>query len=160
MRNLWAPWRMKYILEEKPEGCIFCDKPKENKDKKNYILFRGKTCFVMLNTFPYNNGHLMVAPFKHSADLETLKKEELLELVQTLKKSLKLLNKALSPDGFNIGINLGKVAGAGVEDHIHIHVVPRWAGDTNFMPVISETKVISESLDKTYENLTRALKEL
>lgn len=144
---------MKYILSQKSEGCIFCEKPRENKDKENYILFRGEHGFVILNAFPYNNGHLMIAPYRHVPNLEELSDEELLSLTSLLKSSIRLLRKELKPDGFNIGMNIGKVAGAGIDDHVHLHVVPRWIGDVNFMPVISETKVISEYLDMTYEKL-------
>lgn len=119
---------MEYILSEKPEGCIFCDKPKENRDKENYILYRGETCFSMLNIYPYNNGHLMVVPFRHVLGLDGLTDNELTELIQLVRRSMNVQRKALNPDGFNVGMNVGKVAGAGVKDHIHIHVVPRWGG--------------------------------
>jgi len=147
---------MEYILCEKPEGCIFCTKPKENKDRENYILRRAKTCFIMMNLFPYNNGHLMIAPYRHLPDLEGLEESELMELMMMVKESLQATDKAIHPEGFNVGMNIGKIAGAGVEDHVHIHVVPRWGADTNFMPVISETKVICEHLDATYEKLRAA----
>ncbi|MEW6189037.1 MAG: HIT domain-containing protein [Actinomycetota bacterium] len=149
---------MKYIMSEKAKGCIFCDKPKENKDKENYILHRAKTCFIMLNIYPYNSGHLMIASYKHVPDLQGLEDHELSELMLVTRKSIQILTKAIKPDGFNIGINLGRMVGAGVEDHIHIHVVPRWNGDTNFMPTIGDTKVIPELLDATYEKLKQALK--
>jgi ATP adenylyltransferase len=156
MKILWAPWRIKYILGKK-EGCIFCDKVKENKDKENYVLLRGKNGFVMLNTFPYNNGHLMVAPYKHVPDLEGLEENELGELMGLVKTCTQILKKALKPEGFNIGINLGKVAGAGVEGHIHIHIVPRWGADTSFISTVGDTKIIPESLDDTYKKLLAAL---
>lgn len=156
MKILWAPWRIKYILGKK-EGCIFCDKVKENKDKENYVLLRGKNAFVMLNTFPYNNGHLIVAPYKHVPDLEGLEKDELSELMELVKTCTQILKKALKPEGFNVGINLGKVAGAGVEGHIHIHIVPRWGGDTSFISAVGNTKIIPESLDDTYNKLLAAL---
>lgn len=156
MKILWAPWRIKYILGKK-EGCIFCDKMKENKDKENYVLLRGKNGFVMLNTFPYNNGHLMVAPYKHVPDLEGLEKDVLGELMGLVKTCTQILKKALKPEGFNIGINLGKVAGAGVEGHIHIHIVPRWGADTSFISTVGDTKIIPESLDDTYKKLLAAL---
>ena len=156
MKILWAPWRIKYILGKK-EGCIFCDKVKENKDKENYVLLRGKNGFVMLNTFPYNNGHLMVAPYKHVPDLDSLEKDVLGELMGLVKTCTQILKKALKPEGFNIGINLGKVAGAGVEGHIHIHIVPRWGGDTSFISTVGDTKIIPESLDDTYKKLLAAL---
>jgi len=156
MKILWAPWRIKYILGKK-EGCIFCDKMKENKDRENYILLRGKTGFVMLNTFPYNNGHLMVASYKHVPDFDGLDEGELGELIGLVKTCTQILNKTLKPEGFNIGINLGKVAGAGVEGHIHIHIVPRWEGDTSFISTVGDTKIIPESLEDTYGKLLSAL---
>lgn len=158
MKQIWAPWRMKYILNSnKIKGCIFCKKIKEKKDKKNYILYRGKSCFIIMNLFPYNSGHLMIAPYKHTAKFEDLEDEELLEFMHLIKKSLKILKKTLSPEGFNLGINLGKIAGAGIDEHLHLHIVPRWSGDTNFMPVISSTKIISEQLDETYKKLKREI---
>ncbi len=156
MKILWAPWRIKYILGKR-EGCIFCDKVKENKDKENYVLLRGKNGFVMLNTFPYNNGHLMVAPYKHVPDLDSLEKDVLGELMGLVKTCTQILKKALKPEGFNIGINLGKVAGAGVEGHVHIHIVPRWGADTSFISTVGDTKIIPESLDDTYKKLLAAL---
>ena len=156
MKILWAPWRIKYILGKK-EGCIFCNKIEENKDKENYVLLRGKTAFAMLNTFPYNNGHLMVAPYKHVPDFDDLDESELGELMRLVKKCTQVLKKALKPQGFNIGANVGKAAGAGVEGHIHIHVVPRWGGDTNFIYTVGETKIIPETLDDTFNKLLSAL---
>lgn len=150
MKILWAPWRIKFIKSKKQKGCIFCKKIKEKDDKKNYIVYRGKFCFVILNIYPYNNGHLMVVPYRHISDISKLRKEEEIELFETIKKMVKILKKTHKIQGCNIGINLGKVSGAGIEKHLHIHIVPRWLGDTNFMPIISETKVISESLEKTY----------
>jgi len=153
MKHLWAPWRMDYILEKDSEGCILCKKVAENSDRKNLVLHRGCYCFIIMNKFPYNNGHLMIAPFRHVGSFEELKKREILELMNLLKESLLNLKKALNPDGFNVGMNLGKVAGAGIEDHIHIHVVPRWNGDTNFMPILASTKVMPDYLENTYELL-------
>jgi len=157
MQRLWAPWRIEYIMGEKNRECIFCQKSKEHKDEENYILLRGKKCIVMLNIFPYNNGHLMIAPYRHIGSIEQLNKEESEELMSALTQMVKLLKRVLHPAGFNIGMNLGKVAGAGIAGHLHIHVVPRWRGDSNFMPVISETKVISEALQKTYQKLKEGL---
>ncbi|MEN3044012.1 MAG: HIT domain-containing protein [Candidatus Hydrothermales bacterium] len=154
MKKLWAPWRINYIKTiETEKGCIFCSKPKENNDKKNLILKRGKKSFVILNKFPYNSGHLMIAPFRHIGSIENLKDEEVSEMMKFLKLSIKVLKKKLKPHGFNIGINIGKVAGAGYPGHVHIHIVPRWSGDTNFMPIIGDTKVIPEEIDKTFEYL-------
>jgi len=161
MKRLWAPWRMKYIEQaDKTEGCIFCTLPAENKDEEKLILHRGKTAFIMMNSFPYNNGHLMVAPFKHTADMQDLEDEELLEIQRLLRYAIRLLTETMHPDGFNIGVNLGLTAGAGVADHIHWHIVPRWNGDTNFMPVVADTKVLPDSLQSTYKKLKKKIEEL
>ena len=153
MEYMWAPWRIKYIQMGKAKGCILCDKPKENNDAPNYILFRGEKKFIMLNNYPYNPGHLMIAPYRHVATMEELTKEELHEHFEIVSRSLKVLRQVFSPGGFNIGINMGKVAGAGLEEHVHTHVVPRWQGDTNFMPVLSDVRVMPEALAETYEKL-------
>lgn len=160
MEQIFAPWRIKYIKSEKHEGCIFCDFPKENKDKEHLILFRGKHCFVIMNTYPYNPGHVMVAPYRHVPSLEDLTDEELLDLMKLVRLMIKTIKTAMNPDGFNVGINLGRVAGAGVEDHVHIHIVPRWNGDTNFMPVLADVKVIPQALEETYEELKKALDKI
>lgn len=157
MDNLWRPWRIKYILSDKEQGCIFCNKPKEQKDRENYILHRAKKSFIILNIYPYNSGHLMVAPYKHVASFEDLEDAELTELFQMVNKCTKLLKVTMQPHGFNIGANLGKVAGAGVKDHVHVHVVPRWEGDTNFMPILAEASVIPESLDAIFGKFSEAL---
>jgi ATP adenylyltransferase len=164
MKPLWAPWRMDFILQNKSAGsadCIFCSKPKEHQDRKNYILHRGAHVFVMLNLYPYNNGHLLISPYLHAKHLSQLDRTILADLMTTTQQSVSALEAAVSPEGFNVGINLGKTAGAGIEDHLHIHVVPRWGGDTNYMPVLSETRVIPEHIHATYETLLphfRALK--
>lgn len=157
MKNLWAPWRMEYILGAKKGGCFFCQSLREKNGSKNLILYRGEKCLVILNRFPYNNGHLMVAPFRHIGKLESLKEEELKEMFSLAQKLIPLLKETLNPQGFNLGINLGKVAGAGVRGHLHLHIVPRWEGDTNFMPVLSRTKVIPENLAETYRKLKEAI---
>ena len=157
MEKLWAPWRIDYILSKKPEGCIFCDKPAEKKDDENLILYRGRHCFVILNAYPYNNGHMMVVPYRHTASLAGWKDEEHQEMMQLAAMSVDLLKRVMRSDGFNLGINMGQVGGAGIADHIHLHIVPRWNGDTNFMPVLSDTRVISEGLAATYKKLKRAL---
>ena len=159
MRYLWAPWRMDYILEKKKKVCIFCKKPMERKDKKNLILWKGNYAFVIMNKFPYNNGHLMVVPKRHCIDLDQLGDEEFQELSYLMKASIQVLKEFLHPQGFNIGMNIGKVGGAG-EEHIHFHIVPRWTGDTNFMPVLSETKIIPEYLERTYQKLHSAFRDL
>jgi ATP adenylyltransferase len=153
MEQIWAPWRIKYIEMEKAKGCILCEKPGQNRDVQNYILHRGKKNFVMLNSYPYNPGHLMIAPYRHVANLEELTKEELHEHFEIVGLSLKVLRQVFKPGGFNIGINLGRVAGAGIDDHVHTHIVPRWQGDTNFMPVVSDVRVMPEALADTYEKL-------
>lgn len=153
-KKLWAPWRTKYINEPKNDKeCIFCTKSKSKKDKDNFIIYRGKKSFALLNIFPYNSGHVMVAPYAHFADLEgldTIILYEMLDLVKIVSKKIKLEFK---PQGFNIGMNIGRPAGAGFDKHIHLHIVPRWAGDTNFMPVINDEDVISESLVSVYDKL-------
>ncbi|MBU0650963.1 HIT domain-containing protein [bacterium] len=154
MENIWAPWRMDYILDDnKEKGCFLCDALKKKDGKENLVILRKKHSFAILNKFPYNNGHVMVAPVRHLASLDDLTEEELLDLMLILRKTQGVLQKALNPDGFNIGINIGRVAGAGLPGHIHIHVVPRWNGDVNFMPVIADTKVMPEYLEKTYDKL-------
>lgn len=159
MENLWAPWRIEYILGKKPKGCIFCDKPAESRDEENLILYRGKYHFIIMNAFPYNNGHMMVVPYRHTDTLSGWQPEERHEMMELADLGVELLRKLMRPDGFNLGINMGLVAGAGVADHIHLHVVPRWNGDTNFMPVLSDTRVISEALRATYGKLKEKLEE-
>lgn len=154
MNHLWAPWRAEYIAGGAKEAdCIFCTKPQQDNDAENYILHRGTVCFVIMNLYPYNNGHLMIVPYRHVADFDMLTAEESAGMISVLQAWLRVLKQAMTPHGFNVGMNLGRVAGAGIEEHLHIHVVPRWNGDTNFMPVVGETKVISEGLDRTYRKL-------
>jgi ATP adenylyltransferase len=159
MEHLWAPWRMAYIAPEtpQPQGCIFCTQPAENRDVEHHILYRGEYCFMMLNLYPYNNGHLMIAPYQHVGTIEELSTETLTELMTQAQLALKALHAAMKPDGFNMGINQGKVAGAGFADHMHLHIVPRWNGDTNFMPVVADTKVMPEHLDVVYQKLKEAI---
>lgn len=153
MKYLWAPWRMDYILQKKEKGCIFCKRLRPEETFRDLVLYRSRHAFVMMNRYPYNNGHLMVAPSRHCPDLEGLREAELHDLFRLLTLSTRVLKKSLRPHGFNVGLNLGKVGGAGVEDHVHIHVVPRWKGDTNFMPVLGGTKVIPEFLEETFVRL-------
>ena len=153
MEQIWAPWRIEYIQMEKSKGCILCEKPKQNSDAMSYILYRGEKNFVIMNAYPYNPGHLMVAPYRHVANLEELTDEERNEHFALVSRSIKVLRQAFNPGGFNIGINMGKVAGAGIDEHVHTHVVPRWQGDTNFMPVLSGVRVIPEALAETYGKL-------
>jgi len=159
MKMIWAPWRMNYIRERREEGCIFCKKPVEKKDEQNLILYRGSKTFVIMNKFPYNNGHLMVVPKRHCTDLEKLTIKEFHELFDVVKLATQVLRTGLHPHGFNIGINLGKAAGAG-KDHVHVHVVPRWLGDSNFMPALAETKIMPQHLEETYLKLRSVFEEL
>lgn len=151
---------MPYIRLLSSEGekeCIFCTLPREDRDRDNLILHRSRHSFIILNKYPYNPGHLMVAPYRHVANLDELGDEELMDVMELLRLSVRILRKAMSPDGFNIGMNIGKAAGAGFEGHVHIHVVPRWVGDANFMPILGNTKVISEALSNTYDELKKVL---
>lgn len=157
MERLWAPWRLAFIEGgEKPEGCIFCLFPKEGRDRERLILARSRHSFVILNKYPYNNGHLMVVPLRHAADPCDLPEEEFVDLQDTLRKSIGVVREVYGPDALNVGMNLGRAAGAGIADHLHWHVVPRWAGDVNFMPVLAETRVIPEHLDATWARLRPA----
>lgn len=153
MKTIWAPWRVDYILSEKPDYCILCNALEKNNDTKTFILYRGKFSFAIMNAYPYNNGHIMITPKKHIACITEIDQKTSLEIQFLLKESVRILRSLLNAEGFNIGMNLGKVAGAGVEDHIHTHIVPRWNGDTNFMPVIADTKVFPEYLKATYDKL-------
>lgn len=158
--RLWAPWRLEYIRSaDKQQGCIFCLKPAESQDEQNLILYRGKKAFILLNRFPYTTGHLMVALYRHTDDLGEFEVEEQVELLQLTHLSLRLLEKVYQPQGYNVGVNLGRAAGAGIVGHFHLHVVPRWVGDTNFMPVLGEVRVIPENLEDTYRKLRAALEE-
>ncbi len=158
MKYIWAPWRMQYIRGKKPEGCIFCTKPAEDKDKANYVLYRGKKNFIMLNSYPYNPGHLLVAPYRHAGNLEELTAAERNEHFELVSKSIRVLKEVFNPAGFNTGANLGKVAGAGIENHFHSHIVPRWDGDTNFNTVLADIRVVPQALAETYEALRRKFK--
>ncbi len=163
MKNLWAPWRMTYIEEntdKKKSGCLFCDAHSKDDDEKNLIVHRTSLIFVIMNKFPYNSGHVMVLPNRHIAELDDLADDELFELFDNVRKSKRALEKVMAPDGFNIGINLGGVAGAGVPGHLHVHIVPRWDGDTNFMPVFGEARVISEHLEATQKKLAKAFSKI
>jgi ATP adenylyltransferase len=155
-QRIWAPWRLPYVksaAKDEEQGCIFCVKAGAEDDAERLIVHRGERCFVMLNLFPYTNGHLMIAPFEHLARIQDLGAETIDELMALAQRSIAAIDDAYSPHGYNVGFNQGRVAGAGVEHHIHLHVVPRWGGDTNFMPVIGDTRVMNESLADSYAAL-------
>ena len=157
MDRLWAPWRVNYISSKrKTKGCIFCCAKKSNAD--DYVIFKTKKSICLLNIYPYNNGHLLISPLRHIADIGQLSEEEILDMFKCLKQAKGLLQKVLKPQGYNLGFNLSRPAGAGITGHLHLHVVPRWVGDTNFMPVTGNTKVISESLQELSGRLKNANK--
>ncbi len=151
--TLWAPWRMAYIGGTRTEGCLFCEKAREDADRTTLILHRGPLTYVVMNLYPYANGHLMIVPYRHCAGLDQLSSEESLEIMQAARHCVQVLQRAFQAEGFNVGFNLGKAAGAGIAEHVHLHVVPRWVGDTNFMPVLADTKVMPEYLEAGYEKL-------
>ncbi len=155
MKQLWAPWRMEFLKDDKTKtcDCVFCALPREKNDQTNLIVHRAKYNFVILNKYPYNNGHLMVVPFKHTSNLGDLSKEEQSEMMEFGNHAISALKEAYKPEGFNLGMNLGQAAGAGIKDHLHLHIVPRWNGDTNFMPVIGDVKSMPEHLQKSFESL-------
>ncbi len=149
-RPLWAPWRIEYIRNEKQDDCFLCRMFAEKTDRKNFLLFRGKTCAVLMNRYPYSSGHLMIAPYRHIAGIDGLTPAENLETAALTARAVTVLREVMVPQGFNIGINLGEAAGAGLKDHLHQHIVPRWIGDTNFMPVLGGPRVMPEALEATY----------
>lgn len=155
MKHLWAPWRMAYVKgEDSEDGCFFCRKlAEEDRDAENYVLHRSERAFVIMNVFPYSNGHLLVSPRRHTGDFLDLNPEEMADLLALTRRCMRVLSETLVPHGFNVGLNLGEAAGAGVADHLHVHIVPRWKGDTNFMPVLADVKVIPEHLRHTYDLL-------
>ncbi|MEO8091338.1 MAG: HIT domain-containing protein [bacterium] len=155
-QRIWAPWRLAYVTDaskDSADECIFCAKPAESDDQANLIVHRGDRCFVILNLYPYTNGHLMVAPFEHVASITALDTETTAEIMALAQRAMSALEERYEPHGYNVGFNQGRVAGAGVEHHIHMHVVPRWGGDTNFMPVLADTRVMPQTLEQTYEAL-------
>jgi ATP adenylyltransferase len=157
--RIWAPWRLAYVKDASKdieEECVFCAKPAAGDDEASLIVHRGERCFVILNLYPYTNGHLMVAPFEHLGRLQDLPGETLTEMMALAQQAMDGLERAYDPQGYNVGFNQGRVAGAGVEHHIHLHVVPRWGGDTNFMPVIADTKVMPQTLEESYAALRGA----
>jgi ATP adenylyltransferase len=161
MERLWAPWRMEFILNEKLKGCVFCLEERRDaaSEKERLVLFRDRLSFVMMNRYPYCNGHLLIAPYRHVADLAALTDNEMLELFVNVRLCCRVIGDALAPQGFNIGVNLGKAAGAGIDDHLHIHVVPRWGGDTNYMTIVADVRVMPENLAATYDKLIQGFKD-
>jgi ATP adenylyltransferase len=153
MKHLWSPWRLAYLTAEKEEGCVFCRAVAGTDDRDNLVLLRGERAFVILNRYPYNNGHLMVVPYAHVSSLEDLDVATLTEMMLLQNRALGALRRSMQPDGFNLGGNLGHIAGAGIDDHVHLHVVPRWTGDTNFMPIVSDIRVVPETWLQTYDRL-------
>ena len=154
MERIWAPWRIEYILQDDHHrGCIFCDLPDEDEDRRDLILYKDDACLVMCNRYPYNNGHLLVVPRSHVPSIALVPPAILAPTMAMVQQTVRILQETFGPDGFNIGINQGKVAGAGIVDHVHVHVVPRWNGDTNFMPVLGDVRVIPEGLESMYDRL-------
>lgn len=151
--TLWAPWRMQYIEKPSGSGNIFADLPAENEDEKNLIVFRGQTAFVIMNAFPYTNGHLLVAPYRQTNDMTTMSDDELLEIHRLIARCISWLTEIYRPDGFNVGLNLGRAAGAGIPQHLHWHIVPRWNGDTNFMTTVGEVRVMPQAMDESYQKI-------
>ena len=155
---MWAPWRMKYVSSphgERPEGCVFCDLPAQGDDTATYILRRGRSAYVIMNLYPYNNGHLMVVPYAHESALPALDAAVVHEMMELTRVSQLVVQDAMRPQGFNLGMNQGRAAGAGIEEHLHMHIVPRWIGDTNFMPAVGDTRVMPQHLDETYALLRK-----
>ena len=159
MDILWTPWRLDYILSKKQPGCVLCDKIHDDpaNDAANYVLYRGGYSCIILNMYPYNSGHLMVVPYEHLSDFTKLSPEALSDMAQLTQRAIGLLGAVLKPEGYNLGMNVGKVAGAGIDDHLHQHIVPRWAGDTNYMPVVAQTRTIPDLLEGTYAKLREQL---
>jgi ATP adenylyltransferase len=160
--RLWAPWRESYVTapQQADNECIFCTKPKQERDAENLIVYRDIHSYVILNAYPYNNGHLMVVPYEHVANLDDIATEVLCEMMSVAQRAVRVLRHALKPSGFNVGINLGAAAGAGIAGHLHLHMVPRWIGDTNFMAVVADTRVLSQALASSYEILHRGFDEI
>jgi ATP adenylyltransferase len=157
MKQLWAPWRLAFVEKaSRRSGCIFCEKPALKQDGKSFILWRGRHAYVIMNIYPYNNGHLLIAPYRHIAAIENLPEPVLFDMMRLVQQSLRAIRKAYAPEGFNLGVNQGKVAGAGIEHHIHLHIVPRWGADTNFMPLLGETRVLPQHLKASYQRLKAA----
>lgn len=158
-KYLWAPWRIEYISQPKLEHCVLCEQP-ERSDKERFVLKRGKHSFIIMNLYPYNNGHLMVCPYQHTSDYFSLDQETKAEMLAFIEESMAVVKKVMNPAGFNIGMNITRTAGAGIDDHLHWQIVPRWEGDTNFMPVLNHTKVLVEALEETWEKLKKEFDQL
>lgn len=157
-QRIWAPWRLRYVKNAKQsDECVFCAKPEGGDDREALIVHRGERCFVILNLFPYTNGHLMVAPFEHVGRLQDIDSDVTAEMMALAQRAMSRMEEIYAPEGFNVGVNQGRVAGAGVEGHIHLHVVPRWAGDNNYMPVLADTRVMPQSLEESYDALQGGL---
>ena len=157
MKHLWSPWRLEYLEGSRTQGCVFCNAVGSTDDRKNLVLLRGEHAFLILNRYPYNNGHFMVVPYSHVPSLELLDTPTLTEIMVLLNRGILALRDSMAPEGYNVGANLGQVAGAGIQEHVHIHVVPRWLGDTNFMPVVGDLRVVPETWLQTYDRLLSAL---
>ena len=159
-KHLWAPWKMEYIKNKDASQKIFSSKPNETEDKGNFILYRGESCYIIMNYYPYNNGHLMIVPYQESDSVENLADETLTEIMRLTKKTMKILRENLQCHGFNFGANIGKGSGASIEGHLHFHIVPRWTSDTSFMPVVGSTKVVAQGLHDTYDQLKPFFEEI
>ena len=159
-KHLWAPWKMEYIKNKNASQKIFSSKPNETEDKENLILYRGESCYIIMNYYPYNNGHLMIVPYEESDSVENLTDETLTEIMRLTKKTMKILRENLQCHGFNFGANIGKGSGASIEGHLHFHIVPRWTSDTSFMPVVGSTKVVAQGLHDTYDQLKPFFEEI
>lgn len=153
MKRLWTPWRMKYLESKRPKGCVFCNIVESDADAENYVLHRGERAFVVLNRYPYNSGHMMVIPYVHADHPADLDIETQTEMMSLVNMGLEVLKKAISPEGYNIGVNLGRAAGAGIDEHMHVHIVPRWQGDTNYMATCADTRIVPELLEDTHKKL-------
>lgn len=158
MEHLWAPWRIEYVAGEKSEGCILCQKLHEEDDEDNYILYRGQHTFIILNAFPYNSGHLMVAPYEHTGRFTQLSPAQVGEMMQLAQICIQALREGLKPDGINLGMNIGQAAGAGIDDHVHLHIVPRWIGDTNYMTAVAQTRIVPQALAESARQLRPLLR--
>lgn len=158
MKEVWAPWRIEYFRKPKEKGCFLCKGFAGRADHRNHILKRGRTCAVLMNRYPYTGGHLMVAPFRHVATIEGLSEAELAEMMKLATAAMKALRKTIKPHGFNVGINIGEAAGAGLKDHVHLHIVPRWRGDTNFITVMADVRVVPQAIDELWGKLREVMK--